>query len=142
MNWGEAGALLVDTSAWMRVGSFLEAWTGALDADRVVICAPVQLELLYSARTRSEVSRLDERLSVFRELPITRGTFSAARHAMLELAATGSDGHHRVPLQDILIAACAAEQGCAVLHYDAHFDRLARVMSFTSIWAAPAGSLS
>lgn len=142
MSWGEAGPLLVDTSAWMRVGAFRDAWTQALEAGRVVICAPVQLELLYSAKTRPEVARLDERLAVFRELPITRGTFSAARHAMLELAATGFDGHHRVPPQDILIAACAAEHGCAVLHYDAHFDRLAEVLPFTSIWAAPASSLS
>ena len=142
MSWGEAGALLVDTSAWMRVGAFRDAWTQALEAGRVVICAPVQLELLYSAKTRPEVSQLDERLSIFRELAISRGTFSAARHAMLELAATGSDGHHRLPPQDILIAACAAEHGCAVLHYDAHFDRLAKVLPFTSIWAAPAGTLS
>lgn len=142
MSWGETGVLLADTSAWMRVASYPYAWSDALSAGRLVICAAVQLELLSSARTRSEIAQFDEELSVLRELPIGRGTFTAARHAMLELAATGSDGHHRVPPQDILIAACAADQGCAVLHYDAHFDRLAEVLSFTSIWSAPPGSIA
>ena len=31
---------------------------------------------------------------------------------------------------------------CSVLHYDHHFDRLAEVLHFRSVWLAPAGSLS
>ena len=45
-----------------------------------------------------------------------------------------SDGYHRVPLADALIAAAAAEHGgLAVLHRDAHFDRLAETLAFQSV---------
>jgi predicted nucleic acid-binding protein len=42
----------------------------------------------------------------------------------------------------VLIATAAQEAGVGVLHYDHHFDRLAEVLHFTSVWLAPAGSLS
>jgi hypothetical protein len=50
-------------------------------------------------------------------------------------------GRHRLPFQDVLIAAAAASRGYAVLHYDHHFDRLAGVLDFESRWIAPRGSL-
>jgi predicted nucleic acid-binding protein len=54
-------------------------------------------------------------------------------NALSELAER-SDGYHRVPLTDALIAAAAAEHGgLAVLHRDAHFDRLAETLAFQSI---------
>jgi predicted nucleic acid-binding protein len=52
---------------------------------------------------------------------------------MVELSALGPDGHHRVPPPDAIIAAGAAEHGCAVLHYDAHYDRLAAALDFDSV---------
>lgn len=80
-------------------------------------------------------------LGRLRDVPVSRGTLAAARRAMIDLAARGSDGHHRVPPQDAIIAACAAEHGCAVLHYDAHYDRLGDVLGFEALWAAPRGSI-
>jgi len=62
-----------------------------------------------------------------------RSVADAAIGAMRELAAR-SDGYHCVPLTDALIAAAAAEHGgLAVLHRDAHFDRLAEVLVFQSV---------
>jgi predicted nucleic acid-binding protein len=54
----------------VRVGSYADEWLLALDADRIVICAVTQLELLYSARTRLEVQRLDADLAHLRDVPI------------------------------------------------------------------------
>lgn len=141
MTWAAPGPLLADKSAWMRVAAFEDDWLAALDADRIVICAMTHLELLYSATTRAELVQLDADLAHLRDVPITRGTLAAARRAMLDLAARGSDGNHRLPPQDAIIAACAAEHGCAVLHYDAHYDRLAEVLGFESIWCAPRGTI-
>lgn len=141
MTWGGQAPLLADKSAWARVASFPELWLDALQRKRIVMCTVVQLELLYSARTRADVEELGGELDRLRDVPITRGTMIAARQAMIDLAARGSDGHHRVPPQDAIIAACAAEHGCAVLHYDAHYDRLAEVLGFEALWAAPRGSL-
>lgn len=41
----------------------------------------------------------------------------------------------------LLIAAAAQEACVGVLHDDRHFDRLAEVLHFRSVWLAPAGSL-
>lgn len=141
MTWNTDAPLLADKSAWARVGAYPDAWLDALDNDRIVICAVVALELLYSARTRSDVEQLDLELSGLRDVPVSRGALTAARSAIVELAARGSDGHHRAPPRDAIIAACAAEHGCAVLHYDAHYDRLSDVLGFEAIWAAPRGSI-
>ena len=141
MTWDSDAPLLADKSAWARIASYPDAWLDALDADRIVICAVAHLELLYSARTRADVEQLDAELAHLRDIPITRGTLAASKRAMLDLSALGSDGHHRVPPQDAIIAACAAEHGCAVLHYDAHYDRLGEVLGFESIWAAPRGTI-
>lgn len=35
----------------------------------------------------------------------------------------------------------SGERGFGVLHYDRHFDTLATVLTFTSQWVAPAGSI-
>ena len=141
MTWNTDAPLLADKSAWARVSAYPDAWLEALSQESIVICAVTTLELLYSARTRVDVEQLDAELTGLRDVPITRGTLAAARRAMIDLAARGSDGHHRVAPQDAIIAACAAEHGCAVLHYDAHYDRLADVLGFESIWAAPRGSV-
>lgn len=141
MSWETGAPLLADKSAWVRVAAYQDAWLAALDADRIVICAMTHLELLYSSRTRADLEQLDADLAHLRDVPITRGTLVAATRAMLELGARGSDGHHRVPPQDAIIAACAAEHGCAVLHYDAHYDRLGDVLGFESIWSAPRGTI-
>lgn len=141
MTWDTDAPLLADKSAWARVNSYQDAWLEALDADRIVVCAISNLELLCSAWTRADVEQLDADLAHLRDIPITRGTLAAAKRAMLDLAARGSDGHHRVPPQDAIIAACAAEHGCAVLHYDAHYDRLADVLAFESVWCAARGTI-
>ncbi len=74
------------------------------------------------------------------DIPMTESIHQAALTAIRELARRGA-GHHRVPVPDVLIAAAAQEAGVGVLHYDRHFDRLAEVLHFSSVWLAPAGSL-
>lgn len=141
MTWITDAPLLADKSAWARVSAYPDPWLDALNRDRIVICSIVVLELLYSARTPADVEGLDAELGRLRDVPVSRGTLAAARRAMIDLASRGSDGNHRVPPQDAIIAACAAEHGCAVLHYDAHYERLSDVLGFEAVWAAPRGSL-
>ena len=82
--------------------------------DRFWITPIVRMEILYSARTSAEFVSLESELDALR---IVR-----------------NDGYHRVPLTDALIAAAAAEHGgLAVLHHDAHFDRLTETLAFQSI---------
>src|SRR5206468_4552504 len=67
---------------------------------------------------------------------LDRGTLARIEQLTgdLEYSTRCGDGHHRIPPADALIAAAAAEHGgLAVLHRDAHFDRLATVLHFQSV---------
>lgn len=112
----------------------------AINARQIVTCEIVTLELLRSARDRAEVEEKEASQSTFHHVPVTRSVQRAALTALRELAKRGA-GRHRVPVPDVLIAAAAQEAGVAVLHYDRHFDRLAEVLHFRSVWLAPVGSL-
>jgi len=91
------------------------------------------MEILYSARTSSEYVALELELDALKILRNDRAVADAAMSALAELA-THSDGYHRVPLTDALIAAAAAEHGgLAVLHHDAHFVRLTKTLAFESV---------
>lgn len=139
-EWGDL-PLLADTSAWARVGHRAAAWEQAIIGRRIVTCAVVELELLYSARSRPDVVAVLDGLGALRRLAVTQTIVDAAVRSVVDLADRGGHGSHRVAPADAMIAACAAQSGCAVLHYDRHYDRLAEVLGFTSVWLAPAGSL-
>ena len=105
----------------------------AIRDDRMLITPVTRMEILYSAQTASEYADLDARLSTLRMLRNDRAAADAAMSALRDLAER-ADGYHRVPVTDALIAAAAADQGgLAVLHRDAHFDRLAEVLTFESV---------
>jgi predicted nucleic acid-binding protein len=128
---------IADTSAWWRaaslpgeVGVLLQA--AVLD-DRLWITPIVRMEILCSARSASEYVAIEAELDALRILRNDRAVADAAMCAIGELAER-SDGYHRVPLTDALIAAAAAEHGgIAVLHRDTHFDKLAEVLAFQGI---------
>ena len=82
----------------------------------MLITPVVRIEILYSARSSAEFAAYDTELSVLRMLRNDRAVADTAMSALSELAAR-SDGYHRVPTTDALIAAAAAEHGAlAVLH--------------------------
>jgi predicted nucleic acid-binding protein len=134
--------LIADASAWTRASHLLvrDHWATALRARQIAACSIVTLELLYSTRDARELTTLEAELALLRDVPVTVSAQRAAIGALRELAA-GGPGHHRVPLADALIAAAAQDAGVDVLHYDRHYDRLAQVLSFKSIWISPAGTL-
>ena len=129
---------VVDTSTWSRIrklrAELAQQLLTAITDGRVFITPIVRLEILYSARTAAEFAQVDAELSTVRMLRNDRAAADAAMSAQRDLAERGADGYHRLPLADVLIAAAAADQGgLAVLHKDAHFDRLAEVLAFESV---------
>ena len=129
--------LLADTSAWWRAAALPDElgslFGQAVLDDRLWISPTVRMEILYSARTSAEYAALEAELDALRIVRNDRAVANAAMSALGELASRG-DGYHRVPPTDALIAAAAAEHGgVAVLHRDAHFDRLAEVLAFESV---------
>ena len=125
---------VVDTSAWWRFSSLpSELVDKAIVDDRLWITPIVRMEILYSARSITEYTTVETELDGFRILRNDRAVTDAAMSALGELAQR-SDGYHRVPLTDALIAAAAAEHGgVAVLHRDTHFDKLAEVLAFENV---------
>ncbi len=128
---------VADTSAWWRASTLppqlADLLTKAVREDRLWITPIVRMEILYSSRASSEYVALELELDALRILRNDRAVADAAMSALAELA-THSDGYHRVPLTDALIAAAAAEHGgLAVLHQDRHFDRLREALAFESV---------
>lgn len=114
-----------------------ESWRSTARAGLFATSPVIVLEILATARTRDEHGRLDGLLAALRQAPVDRSVCEAAVGASRELA----PNHRGIPAADYLIAAAAAIRGFGVLHYDGHFDQLATVLGFESVWVAPAGSL-
>jgi len=118
--------LLLDKSAYVR---------GQLDAgpeDELCLCAVTRLEVLHSARSRRDFQRLASDLGEFRDLRMDAETFATALGAQRELAA---NGHHRIPIPDLLIASCAQQHGADVVHVDRHYDTLTGLLMFRAVRA-------
>jgi predicted nucleic acid-binding protein len=112
--------VLIDKSAYVRG---LEI----APEDEYCLCAVTRLELLYSARSAEDYALLAGDLAEFRDLRMDAETFAIALTAQRELAGRGQ---HRVPIPDLLIAACAHQHSADIAHVDRHFDVLSRVLAF------------
>lgn len=133
---------VLDTSAAVRAAHPLvsELWAELVINDRLLVTPPFLFEILFTARNRAEFEQLEERWGTLRRARFPPSVWDVARGALRELAGVQS-GYHRVRIADALIAAAAQENAACVLHYNADFDRLARVLTFDSRWLAPAGTL-
>ncbi len=140
MRYGPGVALVVDTSAWARQRHPKVAphFRDTSHADLLVGCPVVALELLTTMKHATGRDPLARLLGALRQAPINQGVCAAALSASRELT---SAYHPRVPATDYLIAAAAAERGFGVLHYDHHYDTLAGVLGFESVWIAAPGTI-
>jgi predicted nucleic acid-binding protein len=130
---------LADTSAWNRSRHVLERWSELTLRDELALCAPVRLELLYSAPRAGDFRAFRADLLGFRDLPLDGWVADFAEIIQARLAARSA---HRGPTAvDLLVAATAARHGVTLLHYDRHFDAIARVTGQPAEWIAPRGSL-
>ena len=134
--YGSGGPLVFDTSAWNRLRdpSVLPRWLATEEADLLVVCPVVALELLGSARDEQKFADLYRTLNALPTAPVTRSAGAAAIGASRELR-----GERRLPAADYLIAAAAAGRGAGVLHYDRHFDILCPALGIESVWIAEPG---
>ena len=130
---------LADTSAWNRSTALADVWEQLLESGSVAICAPVRLELLHSSRGRADFSALADDLASLRDLRLDARATALAERTQRALAATRQ---HRGPKpMDLLIAAIAEAANATVLHYDRHFDAIARVTGQPTEWVARRGTL-
>jgi predicted nucleic acid-binding protein len=131
--------VLADTSAWHRSTRAAELWTDLLETGLLAICTPVALELLSSARSRGAYHELARDLAYLPTLQLDRRAETIAVRTQAALAARGQ--HRGATPIDLLIAAVAETHDAILLHYDRHFDAIARVTGQPTEWLARRGSL-
>lgn len=109
--------------------------------DRVAVCDPVRLELLYSTRSATEYATRSDELDALRQVATDAATFRRALEVQRALAGQGALHHRSVKLVDLLVAAAGELAGVRVWHYDEDFDRIAAVTGQATEWLAERGSL-
>ncbi len=133
----------LDTSAWHHSSNPTVAreWTRYLERDQLGICDQARLEILWSARSAEDYEALAEELWALRAIATDASTFQQALETQRRLAHVGGLHHRSVKIADLVIAASAEAAEATVLHYDADYDRIARITSQPVQWIAPRGSL-
>lgn len=134
---------LADKSAWTRRDTRPEVrdvFEPLLLAGRIASCGIIDLELLYSAESKKIYKELAMLLGSISRAAITQTVVDRAL-AVQGLLADKSQ-HRSVSLPDLLVSACAETNGLIVLHYDADFDRIARVTGQTVQWIVPQGTVA
>ena len=110
-----------------------------MEAGALAVTPPVSLELLYSARGPADYASLRDELQGLPRLPLDDRAASTAERTLDALA---QQSQHRGPRPvDLLIAAIAQVNAAVLLHYDRHFDAIARVTGQPAEWLARRGSL-
>lgn len=133
----------IDTSAWHRSTDprVAAVWRRHLEADELVICDQVRLEILYSARSARDYDELTQELAGLATIPTDPATLVRALEVQRLLAHVGGLHHRSVKIADLIIAAAAESAQATVLHYDSDYDRIAEVTSQPVEWIAPPGAL-
>jgi hypothetical protein len=99
----------------------------------------VLLELLYFARSRALYRTLAAELGRMPTLEATQAVHVLALETQAKLA--GRSQHRGSTPTDLVIAAVAEAHRVTLLHYDRHFDAIARVTGQPTMWLARRGSL-
>jgi predicted nucleic acid-binding protein len=136
-------SFLVDKSALARRTTrpeVREALDPLLLKGEVATCGIVDLEFLYSASSPRIYSATAATLHSMPRAPLDEECVNRALEVQGMLAERSQ--HRAVPLPDLLVAACAELAGLAVLHYDADFDRIAKLTEQRAQWVVPRGSVS
>jgi predicted nucleic acid-binding protein len=134
---------LLDTSALARLfrdPTVRGRWEHQITAGLVAVCPIVELEVLYTARSKTDRDELLDLLdAAFCWVPMPERVFSRAAEIQADLTARGT--HRSAGAVDLLVAATADLHGLTLVHYDHDFEQITAVTGQTMTWLAPPGSL-
>ncbi len=122
--------VLIDTSAWIfnfpprTVPAIRTRITELLQRDQAAVTSPILFELLQGARSGDQFRQMHQRLSGLHPFPLTEVDWLKAAQWACRLRAGGIT----VKTVDFLIAYKAMRHRLTLLHADADFDRLARLV--------------
>jgi predicted nucleic acid-binding protein len=119
---------LIDTSGLFRIlqAEHRQVWMDHMTAGVIATCPLVQLEFLYSARSRADRTEKRRMLeSVFGWVPMSDGAWERADEVQQALTERGQ--HRSAGPVDLLIAATAEQQRLILLCDDKDFEVVATV---------------
>ncbi len=133
-------AYLADKSALARlsVPAVAERVVPLLENGLIASCAIIDLEMLYSARSRADYEEVLEERRSLDSAPITPAVMDTAIELQHALARRGQ---HRIPIPDLVISAAAKHANLVVLHYDDDFARIREVGGGHHEWVVPQGTI-
>lgn len=118
---------LIDKSALVRLGTSPDAerWASRIERGLVAISTVTRLEVGYSARSATDLSRALETPPVA-SMPVEYLTPAIEDRAVQLQRLLAERGQHRAPsIPDLLIGATAELTGRTLLHLDKDFDLIA-----------------
>ncbi|HET8660231.1 MAG TPA: PIN domain nuclease [Micromonosporaceae bacterium] len=133
---------LADTSVYVLRGRHARVrrrFESLLAEGRLAICQMTALEFLNNAPDPKAYESLWGAVHGQRWLDVSTEAMDRAMEVHRLLAEASQHRHFRLP--DLVIAATAEIHGATVLHYDADYDRIARVTGQPTEWVAEQGSL-
>jgi predicted nucleic acid-binding protein len=119
---------LIDTSGLFRIlqEQNREAWADQLASGVIATCPVVELEFLFSARSRADRTEKRRMLeAVFGWVPMSDGAYERADEVQQELTERGQ--HRSAGPIDLLIAATAERERLILLCDDKDFEVVAKV---------------
>lgn len=108
------------------------------NAGLLAVCGAVELEVLHSARSKTDAERIRDEMRGFDWLPTPDEAWDRALDVQTRLIAAGN--WKALSVSDLLIAATAERSGATVLHYDGDYDMIASVTGQPMRWVVPAGT--
>ena len=134
---------LLDTSALVRLlrdPAVRSGWEQQITAGLVAVCPIIELEVLYTARSKADREELLNLLgTAFCWVPMPEQVFAHAAQVQADLTAHGA--HRSAGAVDLLVAATAELHALTLVHYDHDFDQIVAVTGQAASWLAPAGSI-
>jgi predicted nucleic acid-binding protein len=133
---------LADTSVYVLQGrhpGVRRRFADLLAEGRLIACQMTALEYLNNAADPAGYEILWSALHTQRWVDVTTAAMDRALEVHRLLAVTSQHRHFRLP--DLVIAATTELNGATVLHYDADYDRIAKVTGQPTEWVAERGSL-
>ncbi|MBO0843491.1 MAG: PIN domain nuclease [Nocardioides sp.] len=131
---------LVDKSAYARYGKLpvKQRLRPLVRAGLLAICAAVEVELLHSARSKSDAEQLRVGLRGLDWLVTPDEVWDRAIEVQTLLVGAGN--WRAVSMADLVIAAVAERHQVTVMHYDGDFDMIGEVTGQPVEWVVPAGT--
>jgi len=133
---------LADTSVYVlqaRHATVRDRFAQLLTDGRLAACQMTALEYVNNAPDPRGYEVLRGALMAQRWIEVTSAAMDRALEVHADLARTSQHRHFRLP--DLIIAATAELAGASVLHYDADYDRIAKITGQPVEWIVQRGSL-